>query len=75
MKTAFYFICTCFISTGLYMAAISSKTPAYGILAAFGIWLLFFRGCNSRARNAAAKRERERLFEDFMRSRSNDHDY
>ena len=75
MKTAFYFICTCFISTGFYMTAISSKTPVYGIVAAFGIWLLFFRGCNSRARKAAAKRERERLFDDFMRSRVDHRDY
>lgn len=75
MKTAFYFISTCFISTGFYMAAISSKTPEYGILAALGVWLWFFWGCNKRAKKAAAKRERERMFEDFMRRMYNNRDF
>jgi hypothetical protein len=75
MKTVIYFIGTCFISTGFYMAAISSKTPQYGILAGLGIWVLFLWGCNQRAKKAAAKRERERLFDDYLRRWYNDQDY
>ncbi|OKS84504.1 hypothetical protein [Mucilaginibacter polytrichastri] len=75
MKTAFYFICTCFISTGFCMAAISSKTPEYGILSGLGIWALFLWGCKQRAKKSAAKREQERLFEEFLRRRFDHRDY
>ena len=70
MKTAFYFICTCFISTGFYMAAISSKNPTYGIIAGLAVWAWFVWGCDRRAKKTAAKRERERLFDEYLRRRS-----
>ncbi|MGF7079632.1 hypothetical protein [Mucilaginibacter sp. UYCu711] len=67
MKTTFYFISTCFIATGFYMAAINSKNAVPGILVAFGLWALFFWGCDRRREKEAKKRERERLLAEYFR--------
>jgi len=50
MKTAIYFIITCFISTGAMLGALNAKNPfpLFGI--AFGIWALFLYGCHKRSR-------------------------
>ena len=67
MKTAIYFIITCFISTGALLGATNAKNPfpAFGI--AFGIWILFLWGYNRRSKKEAERRNRERLFEEYMR--------
>ncbi|WP_259065016.1 hypothetical protein HDF24_00300 [Mucilaginibacter sp. X4EP1] len=69
MKTALYFIITCFISTGALLGATNAKNPfpLFGI--AFGIWVLFIWGYTRRSKIEAEKRSRERRFEEHMRDR------
>jgi hypothetical protein len=67
MKTAFYLIFTCFISTGAFMGALNSTTPLPLYAAAFGIWALFLWGVNRRMRKNAERRGMERTFQDYMR--------
>jgi ABC-type transport system involved in multi-copper enzyme maturation permease subunit len=44
MKTAIYFIITCFISTGALLGATNAKNPFPAFAIAFGIWALFIWG-------------------------------
>ena len=67
MKTAFYLICTCFISTGAFMAALNLKNAFPAFAVAFGIWALFIWGYGKRLKRASEKRDGERLFRDYMR--------
>ncbi len=67
MKTALYFIITCFISTGALLGATNAKNPFTAFAVAFGIWILFLWGYNRRSKKEAERRNRERLFEDYMR--------
>jgi uncharacterized membrane protein len=69
MKTAFYLIVTCLVSTGALMSALNMKDPFPAFAVAFGIWALFLWGCARRYRKIAEKRSRERLFEEYMRSK------
>ena len=68
MKTIIYFILTCFISTGAFLAATNMKNPWPAFTVAFGSWALFFWGWNRRLKKQAGRRSKERLFEDFLRS-------
>lgn len=67
MKTIIYFVGTCFISTGCLFGALNAphKLPLFAV--AFGIWTLFFWGCHKRAKRKAEQRNRERLFDEFIR--------
>ena len=67
MKTVIYFIITCFISTGALLGATNAKNPFPAFAIAFGIWALFLWGYNRRSKKEAEKRNRDRLFEDYMR--------
>ena len=67
MKTAIYFIITCFISTGALLGATNAKNPFPAFAIAFGIWALFLWGYNRRSKKEAERRNRERLFEEYMR--------
>lgn len=69
MKTAIYFIITCFISTGALLGATNAKNPFPAFVIAFGIWALFLWGYNRRSKKEAERRNRERMFEQFMRDR------
>jgi hypothetical protein len=69
MKTAFYFIGTCLISTGALLGALNATNPFPLFLVAFGIWFLFLRGCNNRVRKANERRDRERFFEACIREK------
>jgi hypothetical protein len=69
MKTAVYFIFSCFISTGALLGALHAKNPFPAFAIAFGIWALFVWGYNRRSKKEAERRFRERLFEDYMRHR------
>ena len=68
MKTVVYLIFTCFISTGAFMGALYSKTPFLLYAVGFGIWALFLWGLNRRMKKDADRRDRERYFNDFMRT-------
>jgi len=50
MRTAFYFILTCFIATGAYLSGLNSANPVPGIAIAFGVWGLFLWGYYRRMR-------------------------
>jgi hypothetical protein len=67
MKTAIYFIFTCFISTGALLGATNAKNPFLLFGIAFGIWVLFLWGYNRRSKREAERRSRERLFEEYLR--------
>jgi len=67
MKTAIYFIITCFISTGALLGATNAKNPFPAFAIAFGIWALFLWGYNRRSKKEAERRNRERLFEEYLR--------
>lgn len=67
MKTVIYFIITCFISTGALLGATNAKNPFPAFAIAFGIWALFLWGYNRRSKKQAERRNRERLFEEYMR--------
>jgi hypothetical protein len=67
MKTFFYFIVTIFISTGAMFAALNLKNPWPAFAIAFGMWALFVWHLRDREKKARIKRERERLFEEYMR--------
>ncbi len=69
MKTAFYFIVTCLISTGALLGALHTKNPFPAFAVSFGIWALFLWGYNKRSKKEAQKRSREQLFENYMRSK------
>jgi len=69
MKTVIYFIITCFISTGALLGATNAKNPFPAFAIAFGIWALFLWGYNRRSKKEAERRNREKLFEQFMRDR------
>ena len=73
MKTVVYFLFTCFISTGAFLAALGSKTPLLLYAVGFGTWALFLWTYSKRTKRASERRSQERLFEDYMRSKiSND---
>ncbi|QEM07892.1 hypothetical protein DIU31_031935 [Mucilaginibacter rubeus] len=60
MRTFIYFIVTCFISTGIYFAALNSRHPEYGIAIAIGLWAWFLWCYDRRMRKAEEKRSRYR---------------
>ncbi|MBD1385849.1 hypothetical protein IDJ75_11210 [Mucilaginibacter rigui] len=70
MKTTAYFIATCFISTFAFFGALGAKNPFPLFAVAFGIWALFLWGYSRRSKKDAAKRFQERLFNDYMRSKT-----
>lgn len=67
MKTAVYFLFTCFISTGALMGALYSRTPFLLYAVGFGIWALFLWGLNNRMKKNAERRDMERHFQNYMR--------
>jgi hypothetical protein len=69
MKTFVYFIITCFISTGALLGATNAKNPFPLFAIAFGIWGVFLWGYNRRSKKEAERRNKEKLFEQFMRDR------
>lgn len=70
MKTVIYFIFTCFISTGAFLAALSSKHSFILYIVGLGIWALFLWGYSRRAKKEAERRNGERLFQDYMRAQT-----
>jgi hypothetical protein len=69
MKTTIYFIFTCFISTGAFMAALNLKNPFPAFAVAFGIWALFIWGYTRRSKKTAERRFHERMFSEHMRAK------
>jgi hypothetical protein len=70
MKTIFYFIVTCLISTFAFFGALGMKNPFPCFAVAFGIWALFIWSWNKRSKKAAEKRFHEQLFNEYMRSKT-----
>jgi uncharacterized protein (DUF486 family) len=70
MKTIFYFIVTSCISTFAFWGALGAKNPFPLYAVAFGIWGLFLWGYNNRMKKEAARKFRERAFENYMRARN-----
>jgi hypothetical protein len=70
MKTTFFFIATCFISTFAFFGALGAKNPFPLFGVAFGIWVLFIWGCSRRSKRETARRFHERMFTDYQRSKT-----
>jgi len=70
MKTTIYFLLTCCISTGAFFAAANMKNPFPAFIVAFAAWALFFWGWQRRLKKDARRHNRERLFNEYMRSQS-----
>ena len=68
MKTTLYFILTLLISAGALLGAMNMKNPFPLFAVAFGIWALFIWLYHKRAKKEAARRSREQLFENYMRT-------
>lgn len=68
MKTILYFIGTLLISAGCLLGAMNIKNPFPLFAVAFGIWVLFIWRYHWHAKKKAARRSREQLFENYMRS-------
>jgi len=47
--------------------ALNAPSPFPLFVVAFGVWALFIWGCHKRSKKKAEQRNRERLFEEFMR--------
>ena len=67
MRTIVYFLFSCFISTGAFIAALGAKYPLLLYAVGFGIWALFLWGWNRRNKRDAVRRNGERLFQEYMR--------
>ena len=70
MRNIIYFLFTCFISTGALMGALYSKHPLALYIVGFGIWALFLCGYSIRSKKQAERRNREQLFQDYMRAQT-----
>ncbi|HZY39388.1 MAG TPA: hypothetical protein VFE53_22185 [Mucilaginibacter sp.] len=68
MKSVVFFLFTTFISIACLGTALGAKHPLLLYAIGFGIWVPFIRYCKYRSRRSAERRERERLFQDFMRN-------
>ncbi len=68
MKTFVHLIFTFFISTMCLMSALGNRSGWILYLIALAVWAWFFWALNNRARRANEKRDREQLFEEYMRS-------
>jgi hypothetical protein len=72
MKAVIYFIITCFISTGCLFGALNAPNPFPLFAVAFGVWALFIWGCHKRLKRKAEQRNREQLFDAFLRDQLRD---
>jgi len=70
MRTFIHLIATCFISTFCFWGGLGAKTPflLYGI--GFAFWALFLWRLNVRMKRNAIRRYNERMFAEYMRSKS-----
>ena len=68
MKTAFYLITTCALSVGAVILTANTLHIATCVVFILAIWSLFTWGYLSRSKKATARKIRERLFQQHMRS-------
>ncbi len=68
MKTGFYLIVACFVSTYASIATWDSNNFLPAAAVTLMVWILFIWDYSRRSRKAASRRLRERLFEEHMRS-------
>lgn len=70
MKTFVYLCITLMFSAGALLAAMtmSSPWPVYAVVV--GVWVLFVWGVGKRDREDARRKERERLFDEWLRSQA-----
>jgi hypothetical protein len=69
MKIFFFFILTLLISAGCLLGAMNAGNPFPLFSVAFGIWALFCWRYRMHTKKEAARRAREQLFENYMRSK------
>lgn len=72
MKTVIRLVITSFIGTGAFLAALSMSNPYPAYAVGFGIWILFFWSVSRRSQEASRRRERERMFDEWLRSQNRD---
>ncbi|WP_262246487.1 DUF4407 domain-containing protein [Parapedobacter soli] len=70
MKTFVYLCITSIIGSGAFLAALSMSNPWPAYAVGFGVWGLFFFGVVKRSQEAAKRRKRERLLDEWLGSQS-----
>jgi len=70
MKTFVYLCITSIIGSGAFLAALSMSNPWPAYAVGFGVWALFFWGVVKRSQEAAKRRKRERLLDEWLGSQS-----
>ena len=70
MKTFVYLCITSIIGSGAFLAALSMSNPWPAYAVGFGVWALSIWGVVKRSQEAAKRRKRERLFDDWLSSQS-----
>ncbi len=68
MKTGIYLITTCVFSAGAVILSLNTPHLVTAIAFMLVIWSLFIWGYLNRSKKATARKFRERLFQQHMRS-------
>lgn len=71
MKTLIYFLITSIISTGALLSALTMSNQFIGQTISLAVWILFFWGLSRRSKQAAKRKEREKLFNEWVNSKRN----
>ena len=69
MKSAVFFLFCTFISIACLETALGAKHPLLLYSIGFGVWGLFAWYCSARNKKQAQRRDMERQFNEFMRSK------
>lgn len=71
MKTVFFFILTCLVSTGAMLGALHQENPYPNFAIAFGSWVLFVWIQNKRSGKRNRQQNAEQQFREYMRNKFN----
>lgn len=70
MRFLFFFCITVMISGGSLLVALTMSKPWPLYAVGFGIWILFFLWLSKEDRERSRRREREELFDEWLRSQN-----
>lgn len=70
MRTFIYLCITAMFSAGAMLAATTMSNPWPVFAVVVGVWVLFVRGVGNRDREDARRREREDMFDEWLRSQN-----
>lgn len=67
MRFLFFFCITVMLSGGSFLVALTMSRPWPLYAVGFGIWILFFLWLSKEDRERSRRREREELFDEWLR--------